>query len=335
MPLDVPAELLTASSGSAGDVVHTRNQHGRYVKPRVVPADPATALQVAVRNHLAECVAAWNATLTQPERAAWERYARALRLTGPTGRRNNVGGLPTYIRSNVPRLQAAGGSIGRVDEAPTLHDLAPFTPVPRVVLNVVDDTFHPFFAESDAWVGESGAAMLFYVSAPRPLSVNFWNGPYKYAGRLTGGDPALSSPATLPLPTGADLGERVFIRLRVTRNDARLSQPVSLPANVVPQVAPVFTDASFAQVTPTRFTLTVNFDALLRRQVHASGVWFFRYMNWLHYPFLAVTSGNAIVLTTLTGPPNPGPDAVWYQPPPSDVYGLLTGLPVAGFVAGF
>lgn len=336
MSIDVPAELLSASSGSAGDVVHTRNQHGRYVKPRVTPADPATALQVSVRSHLAECVNAWNAVLTQAERGAWERYARAVRLTGPTGRRNNVGGLPTYIRSNVPRLQAAGGTIGRVDVAPTLLDLAPFAPVPRVVLNVVDQTFHPFFAESDRWVAESGAAMLFYLSAPRPLTVNFWNGPYRYAGRLTGADPALSSPATLPLLEAVAIDERLFIRLRVTRADARLSKPARLPVDIVPQVAPLYTGAVFEDLGGGRFQLTVAFDALIRRQVHAPASWLWRFQDYLYYPTTVTTDRDTVVLLARTiGPLNPGPDIADYNPVVPDVYGLLTGIAAPPFTQPF
>jgi len=335
MSIDLPAELLTASSGSAGDTVFSRNQHGPYTRPRTAPIDPGSARQLAVRAALSQCVTAWNTTLTQAEREAWDRYALACLQSSPLGRRTNVGGLDMYVRSNVPRIQAAEVTLPRVDVAPWLFDLGSFTPLNRVVLNVIDDTLHPVFDDTDPWVTEAGAAMLFYLSALQPLTRNFWAGPYRFLGSLLGSDPTLSSPATFSLPVPAGIPARAFVRGRVTRSDGRLSHSFRLPADIDPQVPPVYTGAVFDPLGGAPVQLTVSFDTPIRDNAHTAGSWLWRYSNRLYYPFSAVTDAGAVVLLAFIGPVNVGPNVVRYAPAIPDVYGLLTGIAVLSFTQPF
>ncbi len=330
MSIDFPGELLSASSGSAGDVVATRNQHGPYTKPRVTPADPATALQLALRAHLSTCCLAWNSTLTQAEREAWERYALAVRLPGRLGRKNHAGGVAMYVRSNVPRLQAAEVTLPRIDAAPALHDLGPYTPLPRIALNFNDDTIHPFFAESDAWCTESGAAMLFYASPPKSPARNFWKGPYQYAGPLLGSDPALSSPGTVHLPIPAGAYPRVLVRARVTRADGRLSQSFFLPADYTTQTAPIPLSATFVPAVPRSF-IDVVFDQLIRRELHHNFNWTARYHTTLYGCLGRQTTDYTVRLTLRLLAVQPGPDVISYLATVPDVHGLLNGVPVAAF----
>lgn len=335
MSIEVPTELFTAASGSVGDLVFSHNQHGPYTRARTVPTDPATPLQVSVRAHLSACCLAWNSTLTQSEREAWDRYSLAVRLPGRLARRNHAGGIATYIRSNVPRLQAAEPTLSRVDEAPAFYDLAPHTPLSRVVLNVIDDTFHPCFSQSDPWATERGAAMLFYASAPQPLTRNFWKGPYQYAGPLLGSSPRNTTPGTLDLPAPAALGQRVFTAYRVTRADGRLSALCRLPADTDPQVAPLYVSAQFSYPIPGQYLVDVYFDGPIRRQSHASGSWLFRFANYLYYPWRVITLDNHIQLRSHAGNYNAGPNLVRYIAAPSDVFGLLTGIDVDPFIQPF
>ena len=325
--------ILTQQSGSVGETVFSRNQHGPYIRDRTVPTDPATALQVAVRTALAQCVTAWRATLTETERQAWNLFAHAVRVRTTLGRRTNAGGLGMYIRANVPRLQAAVGISPRVDQAPTLLTSAQFTPITRVVLNVVDDTIHPFWDRDDAWSAETGAAMLFWVSAPKPLTRNHWTGPYRFAGKISGRlFPPLQSPATIPIPVPAALGERVFVRFRVTRADGRLSHDARLPADTVPQVAPLPLSARMRPGLPRRVVLT--FDDLIRVETHSTAPWQVTF-NSRVFTVIGVPSGlnPSTELTLLLNRAGTTllPDQVVFAPPPADVNGLLTGLPAAAF----
>lgn len=329
MPIDVPTELLTASSGSVGDVVFSRNQHGPYTRARTAPFDPGSALQLAVRAALSQCVTAWRNTLTAPVRRSWDVYALAVRTATALGRSTHAGGLGMYVRANVPRIQAAEASLPRVDQAPSLFNRPPFTPITRVVLNIVDDTIHPFFADADSWVTEDGAAMLFYVSPPQPLTRNFWAGPYRYAGPLLGSDPRLSSPATIAIPFPAGAAERVFVRGRLTSSDARLSHAFRLPADIVPQVAPL---PILATQTGGGATIAITFDALIRDQLHSRLPWTWRFNNARHTCRSATSRPSGLRLSAAPGTSlDPGPDVLDYAPPPSDVHGLLTGLQVAPF----
>ncbi len=330
MSIDLPTELLTASSGSVGDVVASRNQHAPYLRPRTVPTDPATALQVIVRNHLTTCVLAWNDTLTQSDRNTWERYALAVQIYGRLGRRNRISGIAMYIRCNVPRLQADEPTLTRIDVAPDLQDLGSYTPLERIVLNFNDDTIHPVFTESDAWVGDTGAAMLLYASAAKPLTRTFWRGPYRYAGPLIGGDPQLSSPGTIPLPAGASVDQRVFVQGRVTQADGRLSHTFRLPADAASQAAPVPISALFIP-GPPRPRIAITYDQPIARQSPTGTNWTARF-NDTQLGFQSRSIANELVTITWTVlGVMPGPDVVNYSAATPDHRGLFNGVDVAAY----
>lgn len=333
MSIDIPTELLTASSGSVGDVVFSRNQHGPYTRDRTPPFDPASALQLAVRAALSECVTAWNATLTQAERKAWDVFAHAVRTRARLGRSTHAGGLGMYIRANVPRIQAAVGATPRVDQAPTILSSPPLTPITRVVLNYLDDTIHPFFDVNDAWANEFRSPVLFYASPPQPRTVNFYRGPYRFAGRIDGGPLGPGqNPATIPLPFPAGSTDRVFVRGRLTLSDARLGPSFFLPADPVPAVAPLPIEALFLGAPPP--VVTVEFDSTLRIETHDPANWSVRLNNFrrlVTQAFSLPPDRTRIQLVLRDQTLELGPDIVDFSPPPFDVHGLLTGLPVAAF----
>lgn len=331
MAIDIPQELTTFASGSAGDVVASHNQHGPYTRSRTTPTDPSTAQQLAVRAALSDCVTAWNATLTESERRSWDVYALAVPTANALGRSTNPGGLAAFVRANVPRLQANEVTLPRVDRAPPLFDSGPFTPVIRVVLNVIDDTLHPFIALSDAWTTESGAALLLYASLPQPLTRNFWKGPYRYLAPLLGAAAPLASPATIPLAVAAAADERVFVHLRVTRSDARLSPPCRVPADIVPQVRPVATTAVFTPLAPPNARIDVAFDSPIRDEPHVTTNWSVRMNDFRWTITSVVTHDNAIRVFLAFNFVQVGVDTIQYRATIQDVVGLLTGIPSAPF----
>jgi hypothetical protein len=332
MAIAIPIEpMLVAASGSVGDLVFSHNQHGPYRRDRTIPTDPATALQVTIRDHLSTLATAWNTTLSQDQRDAWREYATAVTLPGRLGRRNRISGLPEYVRTNVPRLQANEPTLPRLDNAPTSLDHGPYSPLPRIVLNVVDQTFHPFFDDADAWRTESGAAMLFWASPAAPLTVTFHKGPYRFAGALLGSDPRNISPGTLPLQFPATTTDRVFLRGRVTRTDGRLTESFRLPAVIVPQVPPLPVSAVFTPLIFPRAFVDVTFDALIRREPHLNANWTVRFGDSTWSVTAAQTINDVVRLNILNTGVMIGPDFVTYAATPADVNGLLTGLAVAPF----
>lgn len=332
MAIDVPiGPALVVASGSVGDTTYGHNQWGPWTRPRATPADPATDLQVYLRDTMTWLSQRWSNDLTESERESWGLYSKHVRLRGRTGRANHVGGQQMYVRSNTPRVQAQQPTLLQIDQAPNLFDLGPYSPLPRIVLNVVDQTFHPFFDDSDTWATETGAAMLFWASPAAPLTVNFHKGPYRYAGPLLGSDPRNTSPGTLPLPFAATATDRVFLRGRVTRADARLTESFRLPAVIVDQVAPLPVSAVFDYQTPVFSFLRVTFDALIRFEPHSTGNWFVRYNDGRWSVNAITTIDDQLRLTIRPTAIQIGPDVVTFTPPPNDVNGLLTGLPVAPF----
>lgn len=215
---------VAAASGSVGGTVFSRNAAGPYMRNRSIPVNPASAFQVVVRNLMAQLTSAWVETLSDTERSLWETYAENVQLPGPLGNDRNVGALAMYVRSNVPRLQADPVNLPRVDAGPGIFDLGTFTNPDPADYDPVGQDFDLAFDATDAWANEDDAAMLVYASPPQNKTVNYYNGPYRFAGVILGdGTTPPTSPATISLPFTVLGDQRVFVRARVTRADGRLS----------------------------------------------------------------------------------------------------------------
>lgn len=127
--LDVP------QSGSAADIVASRNRFGQYNRTRATPVQPRTDRQVYIRGLMSDASQAWR-SLTDELRAAWNAYASVTpsvdalgQTVYPTGHQRFVGAytaadnaglaippdVPTDAPSAAPLLSAyeveAGGNI--------------------------------------------------------------------------------------------------------------------------------------------------------------------------------------------------------------------------------
>jgi len=222
------SELVTQASGSIGGVTASRNRGGMYLRARSVPTNPGTSFQAVLRAYMASLTAAWNDTLTPVQRAKWDAYAEAVPLPDSLGEPRNVGGIGMYVRSNVPRLQAA---LARVDEAPTTYNLGDFSAPSFGAISAAAGTAALAFTEEDVWCDEDGSAMLVAISRPQNPGINYFKGPYRYAGLIAGSVATPpTTPASLTLPFAVAEGQKVFGQIRVTRADGRLTQPFRLNA---------------------------------------------------------------------------------------------------------
>lgn len=222
--------LMTDASGSIGGMTASRNRGGLYLRSRVAPVDPNTASQNAVRNAFAQLASQWASLLTTSQREAWDEYADQVEIPNPFGDPKQVSGINMYCRSNAPRIQA---DLERVDDAPTVNNTGEFTSVDAVVTAVSDDV-QIDFDDTDPWVGETGSSMLVYASRPQDLSINFFRGPYRFAGSIDGdATTPPTTPATIALPFPVTAGRKVFLRIRVSRADGRLSFNQFLPVVAV------------------------------------------------------------------------------------------------------
>lgn len=207
-------------SGSIGGTVWSRNRFGAYIRNRSVPVNPNTDRQVAVRNAVRALTIAWEQTLTQVQRDAWDTYASNVIWTNKLGQAVNLTGLNHYIRSNTVRVMNA---IAAVDAAPTIFNLA--TAELELAVTASEAT-QDLTIDGDGgadWVGEADAWQFFYMGLPQNSNIKFFGGPYRLLTATPG-----AGPPPFPVVTGAAFpfaeGQRIWVRSRIARGDGRLSE---------------------------------------------------------------------------------------------------------------
>lgn len=215
--------LGTDLSGSVGGITASHNAGGPYFRNRAIPTNPNTPFQQAVRGFMATLTSRWNNNLSVPQRAGWDLYALNVPIPDTLGEPRNIGGLAQYVRSNVPRLQT---TLARVDDAPIVFNLGEFTNPTFDTFDAAAETFDVNFTEADEWVGEANAGMIVYSGRPKNATVNFFKGPYRFAATLLGsvGSPP-TTPATITAAFVFGVGNNVFVNMRISRPDGRLSLP--------------------------------------------------------------------------------------------------------------
>lgn len=213
--------IFAQASGSVGGLTFLHGRGGLIVRARSIPTDPGSPEQVTIRGFMAALTSGWNDILTPAQREGWDLYALQVPISDSLGEPRNVGGIGMYVRSNVPRLQVA---LPRVDDAPTIFNLGEFTDPVFDNFVAAADTFDVTFDNTDAWANEDDSAMLLFSSRPQNTTINFFKGPYRTVNPILG-DLALppTSPDTAAAAFGFDVGQRVFVYMRITRADGRLS----------------------------------------------------------------------------------------------------------------
>lgn len=212
--------ILTTASGSIKGLTFSKNRGGQYIKGRSSPTNPNTAQQQAVRTILADLSNLWVNTLLQSDRNKWKDYADNVPVINRLGDSITLSGLNMYVRSNSPRIQAG---LARVDTAPVIFDLGSFTDV-VVTASAATDAVSVAFTDTDDWANLDGGAMLMYFARPQNPTINFFKGPYQFAGTIDG---ATISPPASPggavSPFSFAEGNKIFARIQVTQADGRLS----------------------------------------------------------------------------------------------------------------
>lgn len=223
--------LGTGMSGSIDGVVASHNRGGAYFRNRSTPVNPSSPAQVAVRSFFAQLGSAWRDTLTPAERAGWDTYALNTLLPNALGDPVNVGGLGMYQRGNVARLQAG---LTRVDTPPSVFGLPTVTPPTLISITAATGVASIGFTPGDAWANADGAALLVYGSRPNSPAINFFKGPYRFAGKVDGNSTtAPTSPAAINMPFALIAGQKAFVKVTVTGADGRYSGPFRLAALAV------------------------------------------------------------------------------------------------------
>lgn len=213
-------------SGKIGGIVASHNRGGAYFRLAVVPTNPNTLFQQAVRTAVAALTAAWQDTLTQPERDAWQVYADNVEVVNRIGEKVNISGIAHFIRSNVARLQ---NGLVSILAAPTRFNLGQFAKGNANAASQAAQSIDIVFGATipvDPWISEAGSFMLAYVSPPQNSGIKFYKGPYRLAGSLQGDPIPPVSPFVVTAPFSITDGTRVFVRTVVVYADGRATTPI-------------------------------------------------------------------------------------------------------------
>ena len=207
-------------SGKQGGIVWSHNRGGPYVKGRAIPTNPNTARQVAVRNAVRSLAIAWQLTLTQAQRDAWNVYASNVSWTNRLGESTSLTGLNHYIRSNTISVTLGKA---RVDAAPVIFDIAAAELSLGATASEATQQVTIAYDDTQTWANEAGAFQFFYGGLPQNGGIQFFKGPFRYINLADGATPAVS-PGIFNWPFPFAAGQRLWIRSRIMRADARLSE---------------------------------------------------------------------------------------------------------------
>jgi hypothetical protein len=121
----VLSALLTDISGKSGGTVFSKNKGGAYLKNRVVPSNPQTAKQIAVRSRISSLSQAWK-SLTSEQQSAWQAATPSFQYV------NNLGQLRSHTAQAL--FMALNSSIRAANPSASLLTSPP---APAAITNVV------------------------------------------------------------------------------------------------------------------------------------------------------------------------------------------------------
>jgi len=206
-------------SGSIGGTTWSHNRFGAYVRNRSVPVNPSTDRQVAVRNAVRSLTIAWQNTITQAQRDAWNTYASNVTWLNRLGQTVSLTGLNHYVRCNTPRVQ---NGIAAVDAAPTIFNLATAELELSATASAATQQITIDGKATGEWIGEADAWQFFFQGIPQNSGIAFFAGPYRQLSAVPGAGPP-PFPAVIDAVFPFAEGQRIWIRSRIARGDGRLS----------------------------------------------------------------------------------------------------------------
>lgn len=216
------SQVYASVSGSVGGLTYSHNSGGMYCRARAIPTNPNSAFQQVLTNSMGQLTTRWGQTLTQAQRDAWAVFATNVPVVDTLGESRTIPPLAWYIKANSLRVQAG---LSVIDAAPTVFELATLT-IPVLTATAASATGSLAYTNTDAWAGEVGGALLVYASRPQNAGIQFFKGPYRYAGRVNGAATPPTSPATITLPfTTGPANSKIFMKVVAVRADGRPSSP--------------------------------------------------------------------------------------------------------------
>ena len=90
------------------------------------------------------------------------------------------------------------------------------------------------FTVGDAWVDLDDNHLQVWASRGQKASINFFKGPYQFAGKVTGdATTAPTSPAAITIPFNITAGQKVFFRAALIDAEGRKGQDLFFSGTAV------------------------------------------------------------------------------------------------------
>lgn len=204
------SHVWSAVSGSINGITYFNGRYGFLIaRNRSVPTQPNSTPQSKMRTALSNAQALWNLA-TPVQREAWETYAQTVQYTGPVGN-YHIGGrermlgtisLSSYMNNVlgtvIPVSAAAPRGAGwlLLSELDTQDPSLPGTGFDLTVGNPNDHDIQCHIQ----------------ISAAKPVTVNFWKGPWVVSQSVTLTVPSLST--AIHVFDGLEDGLVYFVRIR-------------------------------------------------------------------------------------------------------------------------
>jgi len=211
-------------SGSLGGITASRGRGGGYFRSRVVPTDPNTERQGQVRQNFAALTIEWKDKLSAAQRTAWGVFATNSPLPNRIGEVRAIPALAWYIKANSIRILA---DRAQVDNAPATFGLAALDAPDNLLIEAGNDLSF-ILAPGNGWATSVQGSLLVFVSPPQNPGVEFYKGPFQFAGQVNG---AVIPPTGIQLfttPNVQSAGQKVFVRLVATQADGRPTNEIIL-----------------------------------------------------------------------------------------------------------
>jgi len=213
---------ITQMSGSIAGNTFARNRYGNYVRSRTKPVNPNSTSQGVARSSVSFLTARWHDTLTAAQRVAWGTYANAVAMKNKLGETTYLSGFNHYIRSNAQRKQNA---LSTISAGPTTLALPGKDTTLAIQLNAAAQQISVVFDNTLPWAAETGSYMLLYMGSPQLATRNFFAGPWKYAGKISGATgSAPTSPQVINAPFTITAGQKVWCYATIVMLDGRVTE---------------------------------------------------------------------------------------------------------------
>lgn len=134
--------IIVAGSGKVGGHVASKNRSGSYLRTKVTPINPQSALQTAVRGRLASLASAWG-SLTAAQRDAWNAAVSSFKSTNVFGDIINPSGFNLFIKLNSNLLALGVAQISDPPVPVAVSTLTALSLTADVSDNKVEVTFSP------------------------------------------------------------------------------------------------------------------------------------------------------------------------------------------------